>query len=114
MWEAAGGDYDYKVETKVCDGCKKCGGNPPVSAESGVRSRESDDSQLSEHDELEELFDEIADIVKWQKAGSETDWSHYPYEYRRLMRVWDEAEREIAAIQQMRWQIFLKSKFKEQ
>jgi len=58
------------------------------------------------------MVEEIADIIAWENAGFATDWSHYPYETKELVKVWRNAERDVAAIQMTRTQIWYKAQFK--
>lgn len=119
QWEAAAGDYDYKVETDVCGGCRDCGGNPPEpesvqNAECTMHNEDDADPEPdADEDEIVDLVNDIADIVDWENAGLQTDWSHYPFETKKLVQLWRSTEREVAAIQNTRMQIFLKSWFKE-
>lgn len=64
--------------------------------------------------EVEELCAVIEDIIEWEDSGHETDWSVYPYEYRRLVREWRHAEREVQRIRDHRFAAYIKAQFKEQ
>lgn len=70
-------------------------------------------SDEASEDEIDELIGDIEDLVKWGKSQP-TDWDYYPYDIRRLVRVWHDAESDVAALQQGRIQAFIKSWFKEQ
>lgn len=115
IWEAAAGDYDYKVETGVCNGCRQCGGNPPEdSGQWSVVSGESEDQKPNTEDqEIEDLVNDIADITAWEDAGFPTDWQVYDFTVKQLVRVWRSAEREITEIRDRRMQAFIKGFFKE-
>lgn len=110
IWESAAGDYDYKVETKVCEGCRDCGGSPPVPGNAG----DPPASAADEASEIDDLVTDIADIIAWEDAGFATDWDHYPFQIRALVKYWRAAERDVTAIRDTRMQAFLKSWFKEQ
>jgi hypothetical protein len=117
IWEAAAGDYDYKLETGVCAGCTRCGGNPPDEEESKVQGPTPNDEvgldndQLSTNDdhEVDDLVADIADIIAWENAGFDTDWSEYDFPTRQLVRIWRSKEREISEIRQTRMQAWLKT-----
>lgn len=66
-----------------------------------------------EENDIVDLVNDIADIVAWEHAGFRTEWSQYPFETKRLVQLWRTTEREVAAIQNTRMQIFLKSWLKE-
>lgn len=107
MWDASAGDYDYKIESMVCAGCRDCGGNPP-------KPPGSDTDDEPDAGEVNDLVTDIEDIARWQNAGFKTDWSAYDYEICRLVRVWQDAEREVTALQANRMQVFLKSWMKQE
>lgn len=90
-----------------------CGGNPPDEPVGSGQETVSSEETADEDAEIVDLVNDIADIVAWQQAGFETDWSHYPFETKRLVQLWFSTMSEVAAIQNTRMQIFLKSWFKE-
>lgn len=84
---------------EACAGCSSCDGNPPDEPEeegSGPTSEEQD------------LADLIEDIVDWEDAGFETDWSEYDFEICRLARYWRQCEREIERLHTGRFQAVIK------
>ena len=105
IWDAAAGDYEYKVETKVCSGCRDCGGVPP-------KPPAEDDPEYDDLEELEDLFDEIEDIIEWENGGFVTDWTVYPFEVRYLVRIWRNCELEIKRLQASWLHAYIKAKCK--
>lgn len=73
------------------------------------RSAEIVEIETANPAEVEKLVSEIADFIFWEDAGSPTDWTLYPFEYRMLYGIWREAEKQVTRIQQGRMQIFIKS-----
>jgi hypothetical protein len=47
--------------------------------------------------------DDVADIVDWEDAGFETDWSEYSIEIMELVVYWRDAEKNIRELRARRF-----------
>lgn len=88
----AGATWEGKAKA-ACTTCDKCNGNFPI-----------DPSTVSEQEvnEVEELVEEIADIIKWENGGIQTDWTAYEFFYQKLVCEWREAEERLKKLERVR------------
>lgn len=100
-WQSQKGDT-YEEKVTCCVGCPK-GCSPPI---------HPDDAIDSIDDEVQDLVDRIETLIAWENAGIATDWSEHTFDTQKLFVIWRDAETQLALLHQVRWQTFLKSKFK--
>lgn len=97
---AAGDTWEEKT-IEACTSCNKCKGNGPINPDDAVNA----------DCDLDSLIAEVEEIVKEQDAGFKTEIENYTIY--KLLIAWREAEKQVAQIQALRMQAFLRGWMKE-